>query len=66
MVKKIFVTGLVGTVVTAAICVLVMVVVLLDVVDRTQVFYWIEGSLLPALGIFGGMLVISLFLRRTE
>jgi hypothetical protein len=39
---------------------------LLDVVAKAQVFYWIEGILLPALALFGGMLVVSLFLRRAE
>lgn len=66
MAKKLFVTGLVGTVVTVAICVLVLVVVVLDAVAKAQVYYWVEGMLLPALALFGGMLVVSLFLRRTE
>ena len=64
--KKLFVTGLVGTVVTVAVCVLVLVVVLLGGVAKTQVFFWLESTLLPALAIFGGILVVSLFLRRTE
>lgn len=66
MARKLFVTGLIGTAVAAVCCLLLLVVVLTGVASKAPLMAWIDALLLPALGVFGGMLVISLFLRRSN
>lgn len=64
MAKKLFVTGLVGTALTALCCLLALIVVLSGIRAAPDLAGWLELLLLPSLGVFGAMLVISLFLRR--
>lgn len=65
MARKLFVTGLVGTAAAAACCLLLLVLMLTQASVKAPLMPWVDALLLPALAIFGGMLVISLFLRRS-
>jgi mercuric ion transport protein len=66
MARKLFVTGLIGTAVAAMGCLVLLVVVLTGLAARAPLMAWLDALLLPALAVFGGMLVISLFLRRSN
>ena len=64
MARRLFSTGLVGTAPAAGGRLLLLVVVLTGAAERGPLVPWFVALLLPALAAFGGMLVVSLFLRR--
>ena len=66
MARKLFMTGLIGTAVAAGCCLLLLVVVLTGMASGAPLLSWIDALLMPSLAVFGGILVISLFLRRSN
>ena len=64
--KKLFTTGLTGTVISALCCFTPILVILLGVVGLSAIVGWLDYVLLPALGIFVAITVYALVTKTKE
>ena len=64
--KKLFTTGLIGTVIAALCCFTPILVILLGVVGLSAIVGWLDYGLLPALGIFVAITVYALVTKTKE
>ncbi len=64
--KKLFTTGLIGTVIAALCCFTPMLVLLLGAVGLSAMVGWLDYVLLPALGIFVAITVYALIAKNKE
>ena len=60
--KKLFNTGLIGTVIAALCCFTPILVILLGAIGLSAIVGWLDFILLPALGIF--LLLLSMLLSQ--
>ncbi len=64
--KKLFTTGLIGTVVAALCCFTPLLVTLLGAVGLSAIIGWLDYVLLPALGIFAAITIYALITKTKD
>jgi len=64
--KKLFTTGLIGTVIAALCCFTPILVILLGALGLSAIVGWLDYVLLPALGIFVAITVYALVTKTKE
>lgn len=64
--KKLFTTGLIGTVIAALCCFTPILVVLLGAVGLSSIVGWLDYVLLPALAIFVAITLYAIFTGRAK
>lgn len=64
--KKLFTTGLIGTVIAALCCFTPILVILLGAVGLSAIVGWLDFVLLPALGIFAAITIYALMAKTKD
>jgi len=64
--KKLFKTGLIGTVIAAVCCFTPLLVALLSAIGLSAIIGWLDYVLLPALGIFIHITVYAFLSKSNE